>query len=257
MRLGAHGPGFSVASACATGGHALGEALRMIQRGEADVVVAGGTEAALIGVCLAAFAQMGALSKRGVSCPFDKNRDGFVMGEGAAVLVLERADHARARGATCTGGWWATAPPTTPSTSPSPTRTAGARRRCAPRSRTRARRRRRRLHQRPRHLDPLQRPDRDQGDPRRLERGRAAGVLHQVGDRPPPGRGRRRGGDRDAGSRRARGAPAHAELRGARPGVRSRLRRPKAPERRGGGARRSRTRSGSAGRTPCLAFSRA
>jgi 3-oxoacyl-[acyl-carrier-protein] synthase II len=103
MRLGAHGPGFSVASACATGGHALGEALRVIQRGEADVMVAGGTEAALIGVCLAAFEQMGALSRRGVSCPFDKRRDGFVMGEGAAILVLERADHARARGATVYG----------------------------------------------------------------------------------------------------------------------------------------------------------
>jgi 3-oxoacyl-[acyl-carrier-protein] synthase II len=103
MRLGANGPGFSVSSACATGGHAIGEALRMITRGEADVVVAGGTEAALTGVCLAAFRRMGALSKEGVSRPFDARRDGFVMGEGAAVLVLERADHARARGATIFG----------------------------------------------------------------------------------------------------------------------------------------------------------
>jgi 3-oxoacyl-[acyl-carrier-protein] synthase II len=75
----------------------------MIARGEADVVVAGGTEAALTGVCLAAFRRMGALSKEGVSRPFDARRDGFVMGEGAAVLVLERADHARARGATIFG----------------------------------------------------------------------------------------------------------------------------------------------------------
>jgi 3-oxoacyl-[acyl-carrier-protein] synthase II len=103
MRLGANGPGFSVSSACATGGHAIGEALRMISRGEADVVVAGGTEAALTGVCLAAFRRMGALSKEGVSRPFDARRDGFVMGEGAGVLVLERADHARARGATIFG----------------------------------------------------------------------------------------------------------------------------------------------------------
>jgi 3-oxoacyl-[acyl-carrier-protein] synthase II len=103
MRLGANGPGFSVSSACATGGHAIGEALRMITRGEADVVVAGGTEAALTGVCLAAFRRMGALSKEGVSRPFDARRDGFVMGEGAAVVVLERADHARARGATVFG----------------------------------------------------------------------------------------------------------------------------------------------------------
>jgi 3-oxoacyl-[acyl-carrier-protein] synthase II len=103
MRLGAHGPGFSVSSACATGGHAIGEALRMITRGEADVVVAGGTEAALTGVCLAAFRRMGALSREGVSRPFDARRDGFVMGEGAGVLVLERAEHAKARGATIYG----------------------------------------------------------------------------------------------------------------------------------------------------------
>ena len=99
LRLGAHGPGFSVSSACATGGHAIGEAMRMIHRGEADVVVAGGTEAALTGLCLAAFKRMGALSRVGVSRPFDAERDGFVMGEGAAILVLEREEHARARGA--------------------------------------------------------------------------------------------------------------------------------------------------------------
>ena len=103
MRLGAHGPGFSVSSACATGAHALGEAKRMIERGEADAVVAGGAEAALTGLCLAAFARMGALSREGVSRPFDARRDGFVMGEGAGVLVLEREEHARARGATVHG----------------------------------------------------------------------------------------------------------------------------------------------------------
>jgi 3-oxoacyl-[acyl-carrier-protein] synthase II len=99
MRLGAHGPGFSVASACATGGHAIGEALRMIVRGEADVVLAGGSEAALTSLCLAAFKRMGALSREGESRPFDARRDGFVMGEGAGVLVLERREHAEARGA--------------------------------------------------------------------------------------------------------------------------------------------------------------
>jgi 3-oxoacyl-[acyl-carrier-protein] synthase II len=99
MRVGAQGPGFSVSSACATGGHAIGEATRMIDRGEVDAVIAGGTEAALTGLCIAAFRRMGALSREGVSRPFDAGRDGFVMGEGAAVLVLEREDHARARGA--------------------------------------------------------------------------------------------------------------------------------------------------------------
>jgi len=103
MRIGALGPGWSVASACATGAHAIGEAARLIQRGEADAVVAGGTEAALTGLCLAAFKKMGALSREGRSCPFDARRDGFVMGEGAGVLVLERSDHAEARGANVLG----------------------------------------------------------------------------------------------------------------------------------------------------------
>ncbi len=100
MRLGAHGPGFQIGSACASGAHALGEAARMIARGEADVVVAGGTEAGLTGLALAAFKRMGALSPTGQSRPFDARRDGFVMGEGAGVLVLEREEHAAARGAT-------------------------------------------------------------------------------------------------------------------------------------------------------------
>jgi 3-oxoacyl-[acyl-carrier-protein] synthase II len=100
MELGARGPGFSIGSACSTGAHAVGEAARMIARGEADVIVAGGTEAPLTGMTIAAFRQAGALSKEGVSRPFDARRDGFVMGEGAGVLVLERGDHARARGAT-------------------------------------------------------------------------------------------------------------------------------------------------------------
>ena len=99
IKIGARGPGFSVSSACATGGHAIGEAMRMIDRGEADAVIAGGTEAALTGLCIAAFRRMGALSREGVSRPFHAGRDGLVMGEGAAVLVLEREEHARARGA--------------------------------------------------------------------------------------------------------------------------------------------------------------
>ncbi len=103
IRHGLHGPGFSVASACATGAHAIGEGMRMIERGTADVVVAGGTEAALTTLCIAAFKRMGALSSEGVSRPFDARRDGFVMGEGAGVLILEREEHAQARGATVYG----------------------------------------------------------------------------------------------------------------------------------------------------------
>jgi 3-oxoacyl-[acyl-carrier-protein] synthase II len=98
MALGAQGPGWSVASACATGAHAIGEGMRLIERGEADVVVAGGSEAALTGLCLAAFRRMGALSRSGISRPFDLERDGFIMGEGAGAVVLESAEHARGRG---------------------------------------------------------------------------------------------------------------------------------------------------------------
>lgn len=104
MRLGLRGINHCVASACATGAHALGEALLAIRSGRADVVFAGGTEAALTPLSLAAFARMGALSRRNddpaaASRPFDAGRDGFVFGEGAGVLVLESEEHARRRGA--------------------------------------------------------------------------------------------------------------------------------------------------------------
>ena len=98
------GPNMSVASACATSGHALGESLRTIQRGEADVMFAGGSEAVITPLGVGAFAQMRALSTRNeapakASRPYDADRDGFVMGEGAVVFVLEELEHARRRGA--------------------------------------------------------------------------------------------------------------------------------------------------------------
>ena len=101
---GLRGPNMSVATACATGNNAIGEAAKMIQRGAADVVVAGGAEACILPVALAGFSVMGALSTRNeapqqASRPFDKERDGFVVSEGAAVLILEELDHALARGA--------------------------------------------------------------------------------------------------------------------------------------------------------------
>jgi 3-oxoacyl-[acyl-carrier-protein] synthase II len=98
MRIGAHGPGWCLASACATGAHAVGEGKRMLERGDADVVIAGGSEAPLTPLAVAAFRQMGALSREGRSCPFDARRDGFVISEGAGVLILESEEHARARG---------------------------------------------------------------------------------------------------------------------------------------------------------------
>lgn len=99
LRYGLRGPSFSVGSACATGGHALGTATRMIQCGEADAVVAGASEAAVTPLGLGCFRAMEALSPTGRSLPFDARRDGFVMGEGAGALVLESARHARERGA--------------------------------------------------------------------------------------------------------------------------------------------------------------
>ncbi len=99
LRHGLKGPVFSVVSACAAGGHAIGTALRAIQCGDAQAVVTGGSEAALTPLSRASFRSMSALSPTGVSRPFDNRRDGFVMGEGAAVLVLEDGESARARGA--------------------------------------------------------------------------------------------------------------------------------------------------------------
>jgi 3-oxoacyl-[acyl-carrier-protein] synthase II len=103
MRHGLRGQTFSVGSACAAGTHAIGVATRLIEAGDAQAVVAGGAEAALTPLATAAFAAMDATSKTGVSRPFDARRDGFVMGEGAAVLVLEDAESARARGARVLG----------------------------------------------------------------------------------------------------------------------------------------------------------
>ena len=99
LRYGLHGPSFSVGSACATGGHTIGTAVRMIQSGEADAVVTGASEAAVTPLALGCFRAMEALSPSGRSLPFDARRDGFVMGEGAGVLVLEAASRAEARGA--------------------------------------------------------------------------------------------------------------------------------------------------------------
>lgn len=97
LRYGLQGPSHSVASACAAGADAIGAAARLIRTGEADAVVTGGAEAALTPLARAAFENMGARSSSGISRPFDARRDGFVMGEGAGVLVLEDADTAAQR----------------------------------------------------------------------------------------------------------------------------------------------------------------
>ena len=104
MEYGLKGPNYATVSACATSGHAIGAAAMAIQRGDSDVIVAGGSEAAITPMGIAGFNSMKALSTRNddpksASRPFDLNRDGFVMGEGAGVIILEELDHAVARGA--------------------------------------------------------------------------------------------------------------------------------------------------------------
>ncbi|MDH3664912.1 MAG: beta-ketoacyl-ACP synthase II [Alphaproteobacteria bacterium] len=105
IRFGFKGPNHSVVTACSTGAHAIGDASRMIQLGDADVMVAGGAEGAVCRIGIAGFAAMKALSTgyndtpERASRPWDKGRDGFVMGEGAGIVVLEELEHARARGA--------------------------------------------------------------------------------------------------------------------------------------------------------------
>jgi len=105
ISFGMTGPNFATVSACATGGHAVGEASETIRRDDADIMLAGGSEACIFEVLIGGFAAMRALSTRNddpaaASRPFDKGRDGFVCGEGAGVLVLEELEHARGRGAT-------------------------------------------------------------------------------------------------------------------------------------------------------------
>lgn len=104
IEYGARGPNFGLVSACATGSHAIGEAAHAIRRGDADVMIAGGSEAAITPFAYASFCAMKAMSTRNdtpatASRPFELNRNGFVMGEGAGILVLESLEHAQARGA--------------------------------------------------------------------------------------------------------------------------------------------------------------
>ncbi len=104
IRFGAKGPNSATATACSAGAHAIGDSFKIIQRGDADVMICGGSEAAITPMGVGGFASMRALSKRNddprrASRPFDQDRDGFVIGEGSGILILEEAEQARARGA--------------------------------------------------------------------------------------------------------------------------------------------------------------
>jgi len=105
IQFGAKGPNYCTVSACSSGAHAVGEAFRLIQNSEADVMIAGGAEAPITPVSFAGFCSMKAMSTRNddparASRPFDSQRDGFVMGEGAGIVILEELEHAKKRGAT-------------------------------------------------------------------------------------------------------------------------------------------------------------
>ncbi len=108
IRFKAYGPNSSVVTACATGTHAIGEAFRIVERGNADVMIAGGAESTITPLSVAGFCSMRALSRRNnepekASRPFDKGRDGFIIAEGAGIVILESLEHAKARGANIMG----------------------------------------------------------------------------------------------------------------------------------------------------------
>ncbi len=185
IQFGMTGPNFTTVSACATGGHALGESSEIIRRGDADVMIAGGAEAGIYEPMVGGFAAMRALSTRnddpeGASRPFDMGRDGFVIGEGAGVVVLEELEHAEARGATILAelvGYGATAD-ASHITLPGPRRyRRGAGSPDRPHE-GRARTGRDRPRQCSRDLDAGRRQVRAAGDPDDLRRPRAEAVDH-------------------------------------------------------------------------------
>ena len=181
INFGMTGPNFTTVSACATGGHALGESSEIIRRGDADIMVAGGSEAGIYEPMVGGFAAMRALSTRnddpaGASRPFDTGRDGFVIGEGAGVVILEALEHAEARGATILAelvGYGATAD-ASHITLPAPGGIGAVRAARRAMEKAGLTRRRHRSHQCPRHVDARRRQGRAAGhpdDPRRPRRG--------------------------------------------------------------------------------------
>ena len=228
MRWGLQGPNETIATACAAGTHAIGNAARLIAWGRCDAVVTGGTESSATLTALAGFGNMTALSSTGISRPFDVDRDGFVMGEGSAVLILEEWEHAVGRGAPHPRRDRRRRPATpTPTTSPRRHLAASGAAACMRLALDDAGHGagRHRPDQRPRHVDAAQRRRRGRGGADRVRRRRPAGHVDQGRDRSCARCRRRPRGGRRAAVVRAPPDPADGQHEGRRPRHRRRHRR--------------------------------
>ena len=223
IRFGAHGPNSATCTACSASAHAIGDAFEIIRRGAADVMIAGGSEAAITPMGIGGFGALRALSTRNddparASRPFDKDRDGFIVGEGAGVLILEEYESARRRGARIyaelvgygmsADAYHITAPSEDGDGAYRVMRAALESAGIGPGPG--------RLHQRARHLHAAGRQARDPGHQALFRRARAeaGGVVDQVDDRPLARRGRRpRGRHHRAGRASSTGAADHQPRR--------------------------------------------
>ena len=216
IQYGLRGPNYAVATACASATNAIGDACKAIQYDDADVMITGGTEAAITPMGISGFANMRALSERNdapqkASRPFDRDRDGFVLSEGAGMVVLEELEHAKARGAHIYAevlGYGASAD-AGHITQPDDEGTGAAKAMELALRDAKIDARDGRLHQRPRHQHAAGRSGRNRGHQEGLRRARHTGehLQHQEPVGPPAGCQRRRGtGHLGAGSARRRGS---------------------------------------------------